>query len=55
MVSGEDPRQTIHVATTDKGMRFLPDGELEKHRHNRARFGEGLRAVEAVARPLASG
>jgi type II restriction enzyme len=33
-------------------MRFLPYSELEKNRHHMARFGEGLRAVEAVARPL---
>lgn len=39
----------------DKGMRFLPYGELEKNREHMARFGEGLRAVEAVARPLAMG
>jgi type II restriction enzyme len=36
----------------DKGMRFLPYSELEKNRHHMARFGEGLRAVEAVARRL---
>ena len=39
----------------DKGMRFLPYSELEKNREHMARFGEGLRAVEAVARPLAAG
>lgn len=37
---------------TEKGMRFLPYSELENNRHHMARFGEGLRAVEAVARPL---
>jgi len=36
----------------DKGMRFLPYSELENNRQHMARFGEGLRAVEAVARPL---
>jgi type II restriction enzyme len=36
----------------DKGMRFLPYSELEKNRHHMARFGEELRAVEAVARRL---
>jgi len=39
----------------DKGMRFLPYSELENHRQHMARFGEGLRAVEAVARPLGEG
>jgi type II restriction enzyme len=38
----------------DKGMRFLPYSELENNRQHMARFGEGLRAVEAVARPLSA-
>lgn len=36
----------------EKGMRFLPYSELENNRQHMARFGEGLRAVEAVPRPL---
>ncbi|WP_272976107.1 type II restriction endonuclease [Deinococcus geothermalis] len=37
----------------DLGVRYLPYGELEKHRDAMARFGQGLKAVEAVARRLA--
>ncbi len=36
----------------DKGMRFLPYGDLASNRHHMARFGEGLRAVEAIGRSL---
>lgn len=35
-----------------RGVRFLPYSELEKHRESMARFGEGLKAVESVAREL---
>lgn len=31
-------------------MRFLPYGELEKHRESIARFGEGLKAIRTVSR-----
>ncbi|HVY26128.1 MAG TPA: type II restriction endonuclease [Polyangiaceae bacterium] len=34
------------------GVRYLPYGELAKHRESMARFGQGLKAVEAVARSL---
>ncbi len=33
-------------------VRFLPYSELEQHRHAMARFGFGLKAIEAVARSL---
>lgn len=33
-------------------VRFLPYGELERHRDAMARFGSGLKAIEAVARTL---
>jgi len=33
-------------------MRFLPYSELETHRHAMARFGQGMKAIEAVARSL---
>lgn len=33
-------------------VRFLPYGELERHRDAMARFGEGLKAIQAVARPI---
>ncbi len=34
------------------GVRFLPYSELEKHRESMARFGDGLKAVQSVARTL---
>lgn len=37
----------------DLEVRFLPYGELEKNRAAMARFGSGIKAVEAVARTLA--
>jgi type II restriction enzyme len=33
-------------------VRYLPYGELERNRDAMARFGSGLKAIEAVARPL---
>ena len=33
-------------------MRYLPYGELERNRESMARFGEGLKAIDAVARIL---
>ena len=33
-------------------VRFLPYGELERHRQAMARFGAGLKAIDAVARTL---
>ncbi|MBY0493908.1 MAG: type II restriction endonuclease [Cyanobacteria bacterium] len=33
-------------------VRYLPYGELERHRENMARFGEGLKAIQAVSRLL---
>ena len=33
-------------------VRFLPYTDLERHRHDMARFGTGLKAIEAVARAL---
>jgi type II restriction enzyme len=36
----------------DLDVRFLPYTELETHRHAMARFGQGLKAVQAVARAL---
>lgn len=37
---------------SDLCVRFLPYSELEAHRHSMARFGQGMRAVDAVARSL---
>ena len=36
----------------DLRVRFLPYSELEAHRHSMARFGAGMKAIEAVARTL---
>ena len=36
----------------DLAVRFLPYGELEQHRETMARFGQGMKAIEAVARRL---
>jgi len=33
-------------------VRYLPYGELDRHRNAMARFGEELKAVEAIARRL---
>lgn len=39
-----------HVAGLE--VRYLPYGEFASHREAMARFGQGLKAVEAIARPL---
>jgi type II restriction enzyme len=36
----------------DLGVRYLPYSELSAHRESIARFGEGLKAILAVSRPL---
>ena len=36
----------------DLRVRYLPYGELERHRESMARFGSGLKAVEAIAKTL---
>jgi type II restriction enzyme len=40
-------------AVSSLQVRFLPYSELERHRESMARFGEGLKAIEAIARTLA--
>jgi type II restriction enzyme len=40
-------------SVADLRVRFLPYGELSRHREAIARFGEGLKAIDAVARTLA--
>ena len=35
------------------GVRYLPYGELERHRESMARFGEGLKAIFAISHALA--
>lgn len=37
----------------DLHVRYLPYSELERHRESMARFGQGLKPVEAIARTLA--
>lgn len=37
---------------SDLQMRYLPYGELEKHRESIARFGEGLKAIHAISKVL---
>jgi type II restriction enzyme len=39
-----------HVA--ELKVRYLPYGDLAKHREAMARFGQGLKAIEAIARSL---
>lgn len=36
----------------DLRVRYLPYGELERHRESMARFGQGMKAIEAIARTL---
>ncbi|MCC7383959.1 MAG: type II restriction endonuclease [Deltaproteobacteria bacterium] len=51
-----DVRAQLHrpafKSVAELRMRYLPYGELERHRDSMARFGEGLKAIEAVARAL---
>ena len=37
---------------TDLHLRYLPYSELRKHRETIARFGSGLKAIHAIAKPL---
>ena len=43
---------TAFSRVSDLQVRFLPYGELETHRDQIARFGSGLKAIRAIARPL---
>ncbi len=45
-------RRPAFQRVRDLEVRFLPYGELERHREGMARFGEGLKAVSAIARSL---
>lgn len=36
----------------DLNVRYLPYGELERNREAMARFGSGMKSVEAIARTL---
>jgi type II restriction enzyme len=39
-------------SVADLNVRYLPYGELFKHRESIARFGSGLKGIEAIARRL---
>ena len=45
-------RPAFRLSAASLGLRYLPYGELERHREAMARFGSGIRPVEAVARDL---
>ena len=46
------PARPAFSRVADLQVRFLPYSELETHRHAMARFGQGMKAIEAVARAL---
>jgi hypothetical protein len=46
------PGATTRAEPTDLQVRYLLYGELERNRDAMARFGSGLKAIEAVARTL---
>lgn len=60
LVAPDDREEEVRAQLTrpafrrvsDLGVRYLPYGELERHRDSMARFGAGLKAIEAVARTL---
>jgi type II restriction enzyme len=43
-------RRPAFSRVADLGLRFIPYGELESHRATIARFGHGMKAVDAIAR-----
>ncbi len=45
-------RRPAFRGIADLRVRYLPYGELERHRESMARFGEGLKAIQAVSRVL---
>jgi type II restriction enzyme len=45
-------RRPAFRRVADLHVRYLPYGELERHREAMARFGAGLKAIEAIARTL---
>ena len=45
-------RRPAFQAVIHLNMRYLPYSELERHREAMGRFGQGLRAVEPIARRL---
>ncbi len=45
-------RRPAFSRVADLRVRFLPYGELDRHRESIARFGSGMKAMQALARPL---
>ncbi|HKP76149.1 MAG TPA: type II restriction endonuclease [Longimicrobiaceae bacterium] len=45
-------RRPAFSRVADLGVRYVPYGELERHRDSMARFGHGIKAIDAVARSL---
>jgi type II restriction enzyme len=45
-------RPAFRNASQQLRLRYMPYGELEKHRESMSRFGTGLKAIEAIARQL---
>ncbi|CAN5861856.1 hypothetical protein BH11GEM2_BH11GEM2_22390 [soil metagenome] len=60
LVAPDDREQDVreHLArpassrVADLRLRYLPDGELARHRETMARFGHGMKPIEAIARTL---
>jgi len=46
-------RRPAFRGVADLRVRYLPYGELDRHRESMGRFGEGLKAIQAVSRVLA--
>ena len=46
-------RRPAFSRVADLGMRYLPYGELERHREAIARFGSGMKGLHAISRTLA--
>ena len=46
-------RRPAFARVADLRVRYLPYGELSQHRASIARFGQGMRPIEALARELA--
>lgn len=46
-------RRPAFRGVADLRVRYVPYGELERHRESMGRFGEGLKAIQAVSRVLA--
>jgi type II restriction enzyme len=45
-------RRPAFSRVADQNVRFIAYGDLEAHREVIARFGQGMKAIEAIARQL---